>query len=412
MGPPFAARMDAMRSFQVMDLLDRARSLEAAGRDIVHMEVGEPDFASAEPILAAGEAAIRAGATGYTSALGLPALREGIAGYYARWHGVSVAPERIVVTAGATGALVMLAALLLEEGDDLLMADPCYPCNRQLPHLVGARARLLATGPETAYQLVAEAVAAARDARTRGVLLASPANPTGSILGREPLAALLAGNEAAGLFTIVDEIYQGLDFPAELAALPAEARHGRVAADRCSTVLQLAGDAAAPLYVVNSFSKYFGMTGWRIGWLVAPEAAVPQLEKLAQNFWIAPSTPGQHAALAALSDEAVAIHEARRRVFCERRNHLVDGLRRIGLAVPRIPEGAFYVYANLGALPLDSFEFCARLLEEAGVAATPGTDFGEHLAHRHVRFAATADVERIDEALARLETFVGALARA
>ncbi len=401
--------MDAMRSFQVMDLLDRAQRLEAAGRDVIHMEVGEPDFTSAEPILAAGEAAIRAGATGYTSALGLPALRRGIADYYARWHGVQVDPERIVVTAGATGALVMLAALLLEEGDGLLMADPCYPCNRQLPVLVGAEAQLVATGPETAYQLDAPRIAAERRPNTRGVLLASPANPTGSMLARSELEALLAADVDAGLFTIVDEIYQGLDYPAALEALPGDAGHGAAHPGQCSTVLQLSADPAAPLYVVNSFSKYFGMTGWRIGWLVAPPAAIPQLEKLAQNFWIAPSTPGQHAALAALSDEAVVIHEARRRAFCERRNHLVAGLRRIGLDVPRVPEGAFYVYAGLGDVPLDSLAFCERLLEEAGVAATPGTDFGEHAAARHVRFAYTADVERIDAALARIEAFLRGL---
>jgi aspartate/methionine/tyrosine aminotransferase len=402
--------MDAMRSFQVMDLLDRAQRLEAAGRDVIHMEVGEPDFTSAEPILAAGEAAIRAGATRYTSALGLPALREAIAAYYGRWHGVALAPERIVVTAGATGALVMLAALLLEEGDGLLMADPCYPCNRQLPLLVGAEAQLVPTGPEAAYQLDAAAIAGARRPNTRGVLLASPANPTGSVLGRDALAALLEEVGAAGMFTIVDEIYQGLDYPSGLGALPADARHGRADPARCSTVLQLGADPGRPLYVVNSFSKYFGMTGWRIGWLVAPEAAVPQLEKLAQNFWIAPSTPGQHAAVAALSDEAIAVHEARRRAFCERRNRLVAGLRDLGLGVPRVPEGAFYVYAYLGDLPVDAFGFCERLLDEAGVAATPGTDFGAHRAERHVRFAYTADLARIDEALARLGAFVGSFA--
>lgn len=406
----FAARMDAMRSFQVMDLLDRAQRLEAAGRDVIHMEVGEPDFTSAEPILAAGEAAIRAGATRYTSALGLPALRSAISDYYARWHGVEVAPERIVVTAGATGALVMLAALLLEKDDGLLMADPCYPCNRQLPVLVGAEAQLLATGPETAYQLDAARITAERRENTRGVLLASPANPTGSMLARRELEALLAANASLGLFTIVDEIYQGLDYPSALEPLRDDARHGTTDAEQYSTVLQLEADPAAPLYVVNSFSKYFGMTGWRVGWLVAPTQAVPQLEKLAQNFWIAPSTPGQHAALAALAEPAMEIHEERRRAFCARRNRLVAGLRRIGLEVPRVPEGAFYVYAGLGSVPLDSLAFCERLLEEAGVAATPGTDFGESGADRHVRFAYTADLDRIDDALARIEAFMGGLA--
>jgi len=404
-----AARMHAMRSFQVMDLVDQAQRLEAEGTDVVHMEVGEPDFVSAEPILAAGEAAIRGGKTRYTSALGLPALREGISTYYSRWHGVDVAPERIVVTAGATGALVMLAGLLLDEGDGLLMGDPCYPCNRQLPLLVGGEAQLVPAGPNEAYQIDADAVRAAVRPNSRGVLAASPSNPTGSMLDRDALAALIAADADLGLFTIVDEIYQGLAYPTGLDALPDDTAHGEPAPGHCSTVLQLVDDPKAPVYVVNSFSKYFGMTGWRVGWLVAPEGMTSQLEKLAQNFWIAPSTPGQHAALAALQDDAIEIHEARRRAFCERRNHLVQGLRAIGLTVPRVPEGAFYVYAGLGDLPLDSFEFCTRLLAEGGVAATPGTDFGEFEAARHVRFAYTADVARIDEALARIERFIAAV---
>ena len=401
-----AARMHAMRSFQVMDLVDQAQRLEAIGKDIVHMEVGEPDFISAEPILEAGAAAIRGGQTRYTSALGLPALREGIAAYYARWHGVDVAPDRIVITAGATGALVMLAGLLLEDGDGLLMGDPCYPCNRQLPLLVGAESQLVPAGPAEAYQISADGVRAAVRSNTRGVLVASPANPTGSMLGRGALTNLLATNAELGLFTIVDEIYQGLAYPTGLDLLPGDTVHGASPLGHCSSVLQLEGDPKAPIYVVNSFSKYFGMTGWRVGWLVAPEGMTSQLEKLAQNFWIAPSTPGQHAALAALGDDAIEIHESRRRAFCERRNHLVKGLRAIGLNVARVPEGAFYVYAGLGAIPLDSFEFCTRLLVEAGVAATPGTDFGEYEAARHVRFAYTGNVARIDEALTRIEEFV------
>ncbi|HSG88694.1 MAG TPA: aminotransferase class I/II-fold pyridoxal phosphate-dependent enzyme [Pseudomonadales bacterium] len=407
----FAARLDAMRSFQVMDLLARAQQLEAAGRDIVHMEVGEPDFVSAEPILEAGQRAIAEGRTRYSSALGVPELRAAISAYYRRWHGVDVDAERIVVTAGATGALVMLSALLLEEGDGVLMADPCYPCNRQLPLLVGGEPHLLASGADTDYQLEAAGVEAAWRSSTRGILVASPSNPTGSMLGRARLEALLAANAARGAFTIVDEIYQGLTYPEALVDLPAEARHGDGLGAGFGTVLQLQPDPDAPLYVVNSFSKYFGMTGWRIGWLVAPESAIGRIEKLAQNFYIAPSTPGQYAAIAALGDDAMATHEARRREFCARRNVLVRGLRRIGLSVPRVPEGAFYVYAELpAAIDADAFEFCTRLLEEQGVAVTPGTDFGEHRAARHLRFAYTASTARIDEALGRIETFMGALA--
>lgn len=409
MGARFAARLDEMRSFQVMDLLDRANALEAEGRDVVHMEVGEPDFVSAQPILDAGQLAIAQGRTRYSSALGVPELRQAIADYYRDWHGVELDVRRIVVTAGATGALVMLAALLLDEDDGVLMADPCYPCNRQLPLLVGARPQLVASGADTGYQLDATLAAGAWRNDTRGVLVASPSNPTGSVLGRAGLEALVRTSLDRGGFAIVDEIYQGLTYPAGLEPLPDDAHHGDGLGVGCGTVLQLVDDPDAPLYVVNSFSKYFGMTGWRVGWLVAPPSAIGRIEKLAQNFYIAPSTPGQYAAIGALSDPAMQIHESRRRAFCERRNRLVAGLRGIGLQVPRVPEGAFYVYADLGDLPIDSFEFCARLLEAQGVAVTPGTDFGEHRAERHLRFAYTADLPRIDEAVARIGSFLGTL---
>lgn len=399
-----ASRLSAIRSFQVMDLVDRAQALERAGRDVVHMEVGEPDFPSADPIRAAGSEAIAAGVTGYTSALGAPELRRAISDYYARWHRVAVPPERIVVTAGATGALVLLAALLVEPGERVLMTDPGYPCNRHFPQLVGGEAKSVPVGPAQDWQLDPELLARHWDERTRGLLLASPANPTGAVLARSTLRHLLEAVRERDGWTIVDEIYQGLTYPAALTELPAGARHGEAAPDRVGTVLSIVDDPEAPVFVVNSFSKYFGMTGWRVGWLVAPEAAVPELEKLAQNFYIAPSTIGQHAAVAALGDEAMAVHEQRRRAFCERRNVLVAGLRDLGLAVPRIPEGAFYVYAALPEGCEDSFTFCRRLLETHGVAATPGTDFGVHGAERHVRFAYTAGVDRIRVALARLGT--------
>ncbi len=406
----FATRVDAIGAFQVMELMDRARRLEARGVDVVHMEVGEPDFISAGPILEAGRTAITAGQTGYTSALGLPALRQAIAAYYARWHGVAVAPERVVVTAGASGGLMLLAALLLEPGDGLLLADPGYPCNRYIPLFAGAVPEPVAVDADAAYQLDAALAAAAWSARTRGVLLASPANPTGSILARPALEALLGEVRARDGWLLVDEIYQGLVYPTALESIPEHFQHGQVEADRVGTVLQLLEDAEAPVYVLNSFSKYFGMTGWRIGWMVVPEGAVEPLERLAQNFYIAPSSIGQHAALAALSDPAMAIHETRRRAFCDRRNLLVAGLRKLGFGVPRVPEGAFYVYAELPERlrAAGSRAFCERLIDEHGVAATPGTDFGSHRAGDHVRFAYTADLPRIELALARIAAAVSA----
>ncbi len=403
-GNRFAARVDAIAAFQVMELMDRARRLEARGVDVVHMEVGEPDFISADPILEAGRAAISAGHTGYTSALGLPALRQAIAAYYGRWHGVALDPERVVVTAGASGALMLLAALLLEPGDGLLLADPGYPCNRYIPLFAGAQPQLVPVAADTAYQLDGAGVAAAWSAHTRGVLVASPANPTGSVLARKALLELIGQVQARDGWLLVDEIYQGLVYPAELEMLPDAARHGGVASDRVGSVLQLLTDAAAPVYVLNSFSKYFGMTGWRIGWMVVPEQAVAPLERLAQNFYIAPSSIGQHAALAALGDPAMVVHEQRRHAFCARRNLLVAGLRELGFGVPRVPEGAFYVYAELPEQlrARGSRAFCERLLDEHGVAATPGTDFGTYRAGDHVRFAYTADLARIETALERI----------
>ncbi len=408
----FARRTDAIRAFQVMELMDRARRLEARGMDVVHMEVGEPDFISADPILEAGRAAIAAGHTGYTSALGLPALRQAVADYYRDHHAVALDPQRVVITAGASGALMLLSALLLESGDELLLADPGYPCNRYIPLFAGAVPRLVAVGPETAYQLNADLAAARWSERTCGMLVATPANPTGSVLARDDLAALAELAVAKQSWLLVDEIYQGLVYPAELGALPADAKHGVVAADRVGTVLQLVTDPDAPLFVLNSFSKYFGMTGWRIGWMVVPESAVTPLERLAQNFYIAPSSIGQHAALAALGGPAMAVHEQRRRAFCDRRNRLVAGLRELGFGVPLVPEGAFYVYAELPEAlrqaGIDSPAFCGQLLEQHGVAATPGTDFGEYRADAHVRFAYTADMERIEVALERIAAAMAA----
>ncbi len=394
----YASRLHGIRSFQVMDLLDRARALEAEGRDVIHMEVGEPDFDTAPAIRAAGVEALEAGRTRYTSALGLPELRGAIARYYRDWHGVDVAPERIVVTAGASGALVLLGALLIEPGDGVLMADPCYPCNKHFPRLVGGLPQLVAADAASGYQLDADAAARAWQASTRGMLLASPANPTGGVLSRVQLEGLVELARERGAWAIVDEIYQGLTYPPALEPLPAAAGHGDVPRGRVGTALALADD----VFVVNSFSKYFGMTGWRLGWIVAPPDAVPHLERLAQNFYIAASTPAQHAALAALAPETMAVHEVRRRAFCERRNRLVAGLRELGMDVPVVPEGAFYVYADVSPLGARGFAFCRELLERHAVAATPGSDFGEYRAEAHVRFAYTAELDRIDAALARI----------
>jgi len=379
----YADRLREIAPFRVMELMERAKLLEGRGEKVVHFEVGEPDFATAPSIVAAGQAALAAGLTKYTQALGIPELRERIAAFYAESAGVRVAPERVVVTSGASGGLLLLCGLLLNPGDELLMADPGYPCNAVFARLTGAVPVRLAAGSERAFQLSPADVRRAWTARTRALLLASPANPTGVVLSRTVLAELAAAAADCGGVTLLDEIYQGLVYEAE-----PDYRTGLEISDE--------------LFVLNSFSKYFGMTGWRLGWLVVPEAALDGLTRLAQNLFISPSSVAQHAALAAFEPAARAVHEERRRAFAGRRDRLAAGLRSLGLEVPVDPAGAFYLYVDVSRTGLDSYDFCWRLIDEYKVAVTPGIDFGSHQAERYVRFAYTTGEADIDLGLERL----------
>jgi aspartate/methionine/tyrosine aminotransferase len=378
----FAARALEIEPFRVMAILARAKALEAQGRDIVHLEVGEPDFVTARPIVDAGIAALERGCTFYTQAAGLPELREAISAWYRQQYGVSVAAARIVITPGASGALMLIAALLLEAGDGFLMSDPGYPCNRHFLRLVEGEAHLVPVDATQRYQLNAAMAAQHWRPNTRGVMVASPANPTGEILTRDELRELAALCERKRAHLIVDEIYHGLTYGVD-----------------APSVLEITDRA----FVVNSFSKYFGMTGWRIGWLVAPEDAVPELEKLAQNFFISVSAPAQYAALTAFDADTQQICRDRRDEFGRRRDFLLAQLRRLGFVIPHTPAGAFYLYAGIDALAADSEAFCVNLLEEHGVAITPGTDFGKHRAAAHVRFAYTTEMARLEEAVSRIE---------
>lgn len=378
--PPYqalAARVANIEPFQVVRIFERARALEREGRHVVHFEVGESDFASAAPIVAAGVQALRDGHTGYTEGLGMPALRAAIATRYA-----NVDANRVVVTTGASGALNVLAQALVDHRQEVLVPDPGYPCNGAFVEAAGGTPRRLPVDASTGFQPTAAMVADAWGANTAGVLLGSPANPTGSVLAADELAAICAVAAGRG-FVIVDEIYQGLVY------------------DGGASPSALAVDEN--VFVVNSFSKYFGMTGWRLGWLVAPEWALDGIDRLAQNLYLAPPTMAQHAGLAALGAEASAIHEQRRRIFAQRRDVLVAGLTKLGLPPALAPAGAFYAYVDVAATGLSATTFCDRLLEEHGVAVTPGTDFGHHLADRHVRFAFTVDEAEIVLGLRRLE---------
>ena len=376
-----AARMADIAPFHVMEVMGRAQAAAAAGRDIVHMEVGEPDFSTTEPIVEAGIRALRDGHTHYTLALGLPALREAIADFYGTRHDVAVEPRRVVVTVGASGALQMALWALIGPGDEVLLTDPGYPCNRHFVQLAGGVPVDLPVGPDSNWQPTAVQIEAALTPRTRPVLLASPANPTGAVIDRAELARIAALLRARGVALMADEIYHGLIY----------------GADTCTA---LACDADA--VVVNSFSKYFGMTGWRLGWLVVPDALLRSVEKLAQNLFIAPPTPAQYAALAAFEPGTLTLLDGRRDEFRARRDLLLPALRELGFDIPVTPQGAFYIYAGCGRFAADSFDFSLRLLDEAGVAATPGLDFGRHTARSHVRFAYTTSAERIADAIARL----------
>jgi len=382
-----AARLSAIRPFHVMRLLARARALEAAGRDIVHMEIGEPDFDTAAPIVEAGRAALAAGRTHYTPAAGLPALREAIAGHYQDEYGVAVDPARILVTPGASGALQLIMAALVDPGDRVLMSDPGYPCNRTFVRLFGGEPVAVPGEPETGYQLTPRLAETHWGERVRALLAASPANPTGAILSADDLAGLAALARRRDARLVVDEIYHGLTYGVQAPTALA------------------AGD---DLFVLNSFSKYFGMTGWRLGWLVAPADWMEPLDVLAQNLFLAAPTPAQWAALAAFEPATREILEARRQAFAERRDFLLPAVRALGFRIAHEPEGAFYLYADCSALTDDSFAFCERLLEEAGVALTPGIDFGDAAPERHVRFAYTTDIARLREGVDRIERFLRA----
>ena len=379
----WSGRARDIESFKVMDLLKRAKQLDAQGCDVVHMEAGEPDFSTAPLIKDAAHRAIDQGLTQYTPSAGIPELRQAISGFYKQRYGLDIAAERIIVTSGASGALLMVFGLLADPDTTFMMSDPGYPCNRQFLRMLEARGQLVPTSAEQNFQLTPELIRQEWKANTAGVLLASPANPTGSVLHKDELAAVAkAVREKKGAL-VVDELYHGLTYGFD-----------------APSVLEVDPDA----FVINSFSKYFGMTGWRLGWIVAPQAAVPEIEKLAQHLFISPPTVSQHAALAAFEPETLAILEDRRHQFELRRNLLVDGLRQLGFKIPLMPEGAFYVYADASHLTDNTFEYCWSLLEELHVAVTPGLDFGTYRANQFILFSYTTGLDRIELALQRLAT--------
>jgi aspartate/methionine/tyrosine aminotransferase len=382
---PRAARLDEIEPFHVMELLKMAAALEQTGRSVIHMGIGEPDFPAAPPVLQAAATAIAAGALPYTHAVGLPALREAISVHYRQRFGLEVAAERIVVTAGASGALLLACAALVGRDDEVLMPDPSYPCNRHFVTAFEGRARLIPSGPAQRFQLSASMVREHWRSSTKGVLLASPSNPTGTSIASQELRDIAAFVRVQGGFTLVDEIYQGLSYDAP----PFSA-------------LSLGED----IIVINSFSKYFSMTGWRLGWLVVPPAMISAVEKLAQNFFICASTLAQHAALACFTPEATEIFEQRKSEFRRRRDYLVPQLLRLGFEIPVLPDGAFYVYADCSRFSDDADAFTRQILQETGVVMTPGLDFGTQDVRRYLRVSYATSLQNLQEAVRRLEVYL------
>ena len=380
-----AKRMGDIAPFYVMDILARAKLLEAAGRTVIHMEVGEADFPTPSAISAAGQEALALGLTRYTPAAGTWELRTAIARDYQERYGVALAPERIVVTPGASGALQLVLAVLIDPGDTVLLADPGYPCHRHLVRLFEGKPVGIPVGADTRFQLAAEHVARHATAKTAAVIVVSPGNPSGTVIDRRELQRVRDRAEDVGAWLIVDETYQRLIYEGEEA-----------------TVLELADD----VFVVNSFSKSFGMTGWRLGWLVAPAQFMPQLEILAQNLFLAPSTIAQYAALVAFQPGIAPVLETRRRELRVRRDFLRSELKAIGFAIAGNPTGAFYLYADCQRFSKDSFAFAHGALEHAGVAFTPGCDFGSYRAREHVRFAYTTGMDALREGVERLRSYL------
>jgi len=374
--------LSKVNPFRVMTVMARAQQLESEGRRIVHMEVGEPDFSSAQPIIDAGKRALDDGLTQYTAASGLAQLRECLSAHYRENYNVEVGADRILITPGASGGLSLLANLLVRAGDGVLISDPAYPCVRNFIHMMSAQPQLIPVGIEQNFQPTLEQLDQYCAANTSGLWLASPSNPTGTILERSKLKAACDWAASRQKHLLVDEIYHGLHY-----------------VDDMPSVLEL--DQSA--FVVNSFSKYFGMTGWRLGWIVVPEEHVEMATILAQNMYISASSISQYAALAAFTPEAKRIFEQRREAFRHRRDFLAGALRDMGFSLSDTIQGAFYVYADISKFSDDCEKFCHDMLEGHGVALTPGTDFGDFESKSHVRIAFTTDMDSLELGVQRLK---------
>ena len=391
-----STRAGRIEPFYVMEVAKAAQALarEVAGtrEPMIFLNIGEPDFTAPPLVQEAAVRAVQSGATQYTQSLGLEPLRERISGWYAQRFGVDVPARRIVVTAGASAALQLACLALIDAGDEVLMPDPSYPCNRHFVSAAEGKAVLIPTTAAERFQLSADKVRAAWNPKTRGVLLASPSNPTGTSIAPDELRRIHGVVQEHGGITLIDEIYLGLSY---------DDAYGQTALAIDNNIIS-----------INSFSKYFNMTGWRLGWMVVPEALVPVVERLAQNLFICASTIAQHAALACFEPESIAEYERRRAEFKARRDYFIPELQRLGLAVPVMPDGAFYAWADCSAAcerlgVSGSWDFAFELMRRAHIAVTPGRDFGTADTQRFVRFSTANSMAQLQESIARLTRVLG-----
>jgi len=392
-----APRMEVIQPFHVMSLLGRAKELEQQGRDIIHLEVGEPDFATPPAILEAAMQALRLGDTQYTPSLGLMSLRQAVADFYQQHFSVNISASQVVITPGASGALLLITGALISRGDAVMLADPGYPCNQNFVRFVDGEVQAIAVDESSQYQLTAEIIAKNWQKNTKAVLIASPANPTGTIVAEDEMLKIIDLVREKQAYLIVDEIYQGLVYDNEpyCALKPGDVTNNNVQSNDKSHVI-----------IVNSFSKYFQMTGWRIGWCIVPEHLLDSCERLSQNLFLATPTLSQKAALAAFLPETLEILEQRRELFKQRRDYLYPKLLDLGFKIPVKPQGAFYMYCDCSTLTDNSMTFAHKLLEQTGLAITPGIDFGQNKPQSYVRLTYTKDISVLEQAVQRLKQFL------
>jgi len=385
---PLSHVAKAIQPFRVMKILGEAKALENQGQSIIHMEIGEPDFPSLDCLNQAAFEATQQGHTHYTPTLGLPELRQKLSAFYRHFYQADVDADTIMLTPGSSSALQLVLTAILNPGDKVLMTDPTYPCNRQFVSLLNGKLVNVPTTESSNYQLNLELLKNHWQEGVKVVMVASPANPTGTVIEQDELMKMAHFLAERNAFLIVDEIYQGLVYNR-----PAES----ILANQ---------NRPENIIVINSFSKFFGMTGWRLGWCVAPKILMPILDRLGQNLFLAAPTPSQYAALRVLEPDALLQLEQRRQVFAERRDTLFNAMQQAGFELKVLPQGAFYLYWNVSEWTHDSEAFCKQLLQQTGVAITPGTDFGQLEGKHHVRLAYTTDNPQLIKAVDKIADFI------